>query len=930
MDNSNNQIKYKHIRTSASQKNIRPINISDDLIYLINTLNYDIKEFCQAVNQCLTESKLNYSELSPYEILQLIEQYLNKFIDKAKDTFKKMKYTQKINLIQQEINDYQNHTKSLKDEFLINNRNKILVDEVYIPSLCNNTSTSIKLNNYFNDNINNNINHNINNNQNKQHYKKINNHSYNKIKVNNINKNNLYGTNFNLRKKNKNINMLNNNKSTLENSNFIFHNYTRQFNNVKNKNMKDVNDIRKKILVNKISGNNNNNTSAPKVHYYSSNQTLNNINSPKKEILNSLSRIITILKELKAKKGNVFNQTWEAQVHQKLLYKLYYELNILVNNIFKDKDIQIENEDYLSGNTSDRSLSSKKEKANKNGYNYNLTYNYKIFNNSDEMNLFNENNKKKTKIFYEKEIKIRDTIIKKLKNEICFKDKNIQNLNIKYNQLLKLKLNNTTLNQNNAIKVNKIQFNEDNLNINKMSKIDIEELIESRKVIIDLKEKLKNYEKSAKIKNNTIKNYEAIIKKYNELKKVSDVNKINNERLKKQLNKTKFFDNLSVIQIVTFSINSSDEEKKAISEEAQKIINEIKNELQTQKETNEKISNENNIFKSNEITLKEEISKITEENNTLKISENKSKEEISKITNDINKLKEDIISMQKEKDLLNEKNDANINELKLLQETVEKQKKLLDYQDKEIISLKSQKEGIFKSNISDSYNNIINDNNDNSYNSNINKDKDKEDKKNKKRNLIKKSDLLQIEQDKIVLKYELLKNDYDKLNSTLQQKQKLLDNYSKITNETSIKTNIDEQILELIAEHKKEIDELTNKYNKNIINLKMNLPIGYSPSTHNILVDKKYSKYNLKWYLLTIITAEKKNYENTFWVPEDEIKPMLDQFNKFKTEKEIEDEQFESIFITQQKWIKQIDENEQLIAKLKAQLSLKYENSITG
>ena len=185
---------------------------------------------------------------------------------------------------------------------------------------------------------------------------------------------------------------------------------------------------------------------------------------------------------------------------------------------------------------------------------------------------------------------------------------------------------------------------------------------------------------------------------------------------------------------------------------------------------------------------------------------------------------------------------------------------------------------------------------------------------------------MQIEQDKIVLKYELLKNDYDKLNSTLQQKQKLLDNYSKITNETSIKTNIDEQFFELIAEHKKEIDELTKKYNQNIINLKMNLPIGYSPSTHNIIVDKKYNKYNLKWYLITIITAEDKNYENTFWVPEDEIKPMLDQFNKFKTEKEIEDEQFESIYLTQQKWIKQIDENEQLIAKLKSQIQ-KYENS---
>ena len=196
---------------------------------------------------------------------------------------------------------------------------------------------------------------------------------------------------------------------------------------------------------------------------------------------------------------------------------------------------------------------------------------------------------------------------------------------------------------------------------------------------------------------------------------------------------------------------------------------------------------------------------------------------------------------------------------------------------------------------------------------------------------MKQRDQLQMEQDKIVLKYELLKNDYDKLNSTLQQKQKLLDNFSKLTTcETSSKTNIDEQILELISEHKKEIDDLTEKYNRNIINLKMILPINYSPETHCILIDKKYNKYNLRWFLLTITTATEKNYENTFWVPEDEIKTMLDQFNKFKTEKELEEEQFESIYITQQKWIKQIDQNEQLINKLKAQLQ-KYEaTSSTG
>lgn len=39
----------------------------------------------------------------------------------------------------------------------------------------------------------------------------------------------------------------------------------------------------------------------------------------------------------------------------------------------------------------------------------------------------------------------------------------------------------------------------------------------------------------------------------------------------------------------------------------------------------------------------------------------------------------------------------------------------------------------------------------------------------------------------MVLKYELLKNDYEKLNSSLQKKQKLLDNYSLLTNEANSK-----------------------------------------------------------------------------------------------------------------------------------------------
>ena len=182
------------------------------------------------------------------------------------------------------------------------------------------------------------------------------------------------------------------------------------------------------------------------------------------------------------------------------------------------------------------------------------------------------------------------------------------------------------------------------------------------------------------------------------------------------------------------------------------------------------------------------------------------------------------------------------------------------------------------------------------------------------------------EDGKIYLKYELLKNDYNKLNTTLIQKQKLLDNYSKLSNETASKTNIDEQILELMAQHKKEIEALTQKYNKNIINLKMNLPSPYSPETHTILIDKRYAKYDLKWYLLTVLTEKDKNYENTFWVSEEDIKPILDQFGKFKTEKELEDEKFDNLYKMQEKWLKQLDEKEKKIEQLKEKLDV-YENN---
>ncbi len=911
MQNLLKQIDKQKIR-AKSKSNMKNNYKSEDLVFLINGLNTDIKVFYQSIKKCLNEGKNNNNNIiSSQQILNLVEQYLNEFIDKAKDKFKKMRYIRKINIIQQDINENRtnldlgyNKMKLSTDNIFLDNKefnNKINVNNkllnkkqifdeaINTSSKCNNKScNSLKINNFIDrniicyDNLNNNY-----INEYTRKYKHINNYSYN-----NKIYNHSHGTNYNIRKTPKffNNNFNNSSESNIQNYN--------QFNdkNIKNKKTKSVNDIRKKILMNRNTFNSNSNKDT---NYYSANHTQANKFSSKKEMLNNLNEIISLLKEIKLINGNIFNKSWEAEKHQKLLNKIYYELNNLISNIFNNYNLYNNKDNTLSINMSNKSLIGQKDKRNNNS-SYNLTYNFDSINN-------NKANKDKTKIIkallnYDNEIQSRDLIIKKLKQELDIKDKRLQQQNLKYNQLKSI-LNNKK---------------EENIKLNNISKMNIEEL----------EEKLKKYEKYKTKNNNIEKHFNLINQKYNELKKVNELITSNNGKLKEQIkllhnqldinrNKKNNFLKLENINIEAFSIISN-----SFCEETQKIIDELKNELQIKNEINEKNNNEINDYKNNENNLKEEISKLNNDINSNKEEIIKLKEEISKLNDELSKNKEDLIKIKKENESLIEKNNQFINENKYYQETIDKQKKLLAFQEEEINSLKERKE---TDKISDS-NNIINDGgiDDNSFN-NINKD----DKKNKKRNNSKQIDQLQIEQDKIVLKYELLKNDYDKLNSTLQQKQKLLDNYSKLSSETSTKANIDEQILELIAQHKKEMDDLTEKYNQNIINLKMNLPVNCSPNTHCILIDKKYSKFNLRWFLLTITTAQDKNYENTFWVSEDEIKPMLNQFNTFKTEKELEDEQFESIYITQQKWIKQIDENERLIAKLKQQLQ-KYEISSTS
>ena len=104
------------------------------------------------------------------------------------------------------------------------------------------------------------------------------------------------------------------------------------------------------------------------------------------------------------------------------------------------------------------------------------------------------------------------------------------------------------------------------------------------------------------------------------------------------------------------------------------------------------------------------------------------------------------------------------------------------------------------------------------------------------------------------------------------------------------------------------------------------MPNCFSAETHQILIDKKYPQYNLHWYLITVTSAEEKDYDNTYWVSENEIKATLDQFNTFKTEEEIEKEAIQEYLNNQQKLIKRIENNENYIIKLESQLKKNESN----
>ena len=812
-----------------------------------------------------------------------------------------MKYTRKINIIQQELNSYQYKTNFLPEK--IRNYNQLSndnFDSFSSSSLLNNPNINNKKTLLIEEecisNINNNLNKNIN--------------SY--INNNRINSNDLthYPVKINKMKINENNYLTPNNKQSISNKYLLEKN-----NNFINPCIESIPDLQEQFISKNI-------TKSNSVNQLGINNKKNlNLNQ---YILSNFREIINTLKEIKMIKGNVFTNTWEAEEHKKLFYKITSELTKLIKNFNLNEDSNIlysnrninksaEKNNNLNNATgqiyNNTEKSQTKISSNKDSHNLTYTFNYHNVNNN---NTPNENFLNNKIIQYDTAIKARDLIIEKLKNEIKIKNKTIHSQNLKYNQLKTnlFKKKNNSICKSENIPISKI--NTSDINDNDKSKMLIVELhkkIKSHeKIEKELKTKLLNYEKNNnknKSVNNKLKSepqIENINQKYKDLENNNKILLKSNEDLKQQIS----------ILNSKISIKDENENKK----EDQKLLFVIDNNYSLNIEGIENKNEEQNI-------LNEETQKLIE---NLNIELKSNKEQIEQLNSEINKLNKEINKLKNENENLETKN-LEIKEKysidnKKLQDTIFKQNENIDKY-KKIIEIQEKEVQLIKNNTSE---NEKNDENNSKEESNDNKDLTEQN------DYYKKYQQLKMDKDKCDLKNELLKNEYEKIKLQLQENKKLLDKYKSSSNNTiekNIENNnntIDNKICELITEHKKEIDELTKKYTQNILNLKINSPLCFSPDTHDIIIDKKFKKFNLHWYLLTIVTCKDKDYENTFWVTENEIKDYLDKFNKFQTEEDIENEKMESIYLNQQKWIKQLDENEQTIIKLKETIK-KYETN---
>ena len=138
-------------------------------------------------------------------------------------------------------------------------------------------------------------------------------------------------------------------------------------------------------------------------------------------------------------------------------------------------------------------------------------------------------------------------------------------------------------------------------------------------------------------------------------------------------------------------------------------------------------------------------------------------------------------------------------------------------------------------------------------------------------------------------------------------------------NKTTI-NNLNNELLNEKLDYEKKISDYISINNKlenniNIIKYYIKTHNDFSPENFLILYEKIYE--NLKFYLISSKNEKVINYDNTFFIPEIYLIDDIKEFNKFNTEKDINEEYLKDIKNIENKYISKIEKYEDNLSKLK-------------
>ena len=558
-----------------------------------------------------------------------------------------------------------------------------------------------------------------------------------------------------------------------------------------------------------------------------------------------------------------------------------------------------------------------------------------------DINFNNIDNNEKNEII---ELKFK---IKEMNNCIIEQEKILTQ---KEKELAKLrKLNNFSHDK----KINEIEYNS-----NIISELN-NQILKQKNIIEKKEEEYKKLQeennkniKLINILNNKIKDDEKEsinISKNNNIEEELNQLKIENEKLKKELNTISFKkDNSEICSFIEEDI-LEEKKEKIIFENPEinidnsnninndlNILNKLKDinlkidkELQDEKEFNSELIEENTALKQNNEELINHINELRNELNLLE-KNNDSFIEKEKLINEITDLSKaleeskneidrlnNIIFQKEEKKRLNnykkleiEENNLNIFIEKKCQNEVENLKE-------ENFQLKSKINEINNDiiNIINEKNNIEKDLEKSRKNETNLKEKIKEFEKeinNKKyiNDILKSFDgntkqLIETLEKKMINISKERDNYLHKFDDLLTEKERLEDDLKELEDKLEEQLDINNDLGNLIEKYKN--NENNSKDNLNEINnSNLENKSNINPNNYEIISSKKLN--NLNWYLLKLKCKENNNYSNFIWISEDKID--LNDYNYLDNS----DEQMNNILM---KKLKLLEEKEEIISKLK-------------